>query len=536
MPSIHHLAARHGIVDAREGHYLSFPDLWRLPDGTLLCAYREADTHVPTRRRLLMARSTDGGGSWSEPWAVNADTGHCPRFCMPGPGPLRMIDDAGRLLYESADQGRSWSRTPYLGMPPGLPDRILRAGDGTWLCCTHRHEGDATPEIGQSPTVQGVFASRDAGRTWERIAVLSDDPNLVLCEASMALLPNGRILAMMRENSQVFEPMYLCHSDDHGRTWSTPRPTCLIGHRPTLGLVRDGNLLVTYRNRGPAGGTVAWKGRPGELDGFAVHGPSHGGGTPEISGDGLVLHPPRGGKPALYALRPITHPKHARAMLEAEVLSLAEHENDGGGVLNLGIAWRVLADRMVPILPPADKKADDGRNGTTNGTDSLEELRALSIPLPRRRHNTIRLEYAGTRLDVSVNGQRMASLGLDAASVLRRGVVFGAASTKDGGPGSPSMWRRIRQFTLEPSAQTPYVWDWDPSRGQPDAHVRSRVLELASDHGAAWCDYGYSGWVEQDDGAFLCAYHHADAAHPDYVPGDTSWIQTTRFFATDFAG
>jgi hypothetical protein len=51
--------------------------------------------------------------------------------------------------------------------------------------------------------------------------------------------------------------MYAVLSTDGGNTWSLPRPTPLIGHRPSLGLTRTGQLLVTYRNVGPDPGTAA---------------------------------------------------------------------------------------------------------------------------------------------------------------------------------------------------------------------------------------------------------------------------------------
>ena len=75
--------------------------------------------------------------------------------------------------------------------------------------------------------------------------------------------------------------MYAVLSEDGGATWTLPRPTPLIGHRPTLGLTRAGNLLVTYRNVGPDPGTAAWSGSVEELlTDFTVAGrvpdPSHG--------------------------------------------------------------------------------------------------------------------------------------------------------------------------------------------------------------------------------------------------------------------
>lgn len=513
MHGIHSLDERHAVLDARPGHYLCFPDLWRAPSGEVLCVYREADVHVATRRRLLAARSADGGRTWSGPDVLHPATGHCPRISEPEPGLLAVIDDAGRLIHRSRDQGRTWTATPYAGMPPGVPDRILTLEDGTWLSAAHRHEGEENPLIRQPPPVQRVFASRDRGRTWEAVAVLGGDTNLALCEASMARLPDGSILALMRENSQVFEPMHLCRSTDGGRTWSGPRPTRLVGHRPSLGLTRDGRLLATFRNLGPAGGTAAWLGTPEELEGFAVQGP--GGPEPDATAQGLRLEPDPEGRPAFYALRPLRDPLRARATLEAEVTAASEAE--GGGLLRLGLAWRVLADRMEPLLPEAP------------GPD--EALRGLRIPLPRGTCNAIRLEYDRGGLEVFVNGRPMAVLDLEPGLAARRPVLFGAAPGAEGA----SLWRRVRQSGLEADGQTPYVWAWEAGQGPPDARARAGCLLLADARGAAWCDYGYSGWVEMERGSFLCAYHHADASEPDYRPGESSRVVATRFSASDFS-
>ncbi|WP_461211251.1 sialidase family protein [Desulfocurvus sp. DL9XJH121] len=514
MPSLHQDPDRHTVLDRRPGEYLSFPDLLRLPLGGLVCAYREADAHVPKRRRLLLSRGDAQGRAWSAPEVLNPDTGHCPRFAEPAPGELVILDDAGRLAYRSPDQGRTWAAEPYKGMPPGIPDRALAADDGTWLSCTHRHEGEVNPAAGQRPAVQRIFASRDHGRTWEPRAVLGGDPNLVLCEGSMVRLPDGRILALMRENSQVFEPMYLCESLDCGRTWSAPRPTCLVGHRPTLGLTRSGKLLVTYRNRGPAGGTAAWMGDAGELEGFAVHGPAHHGPGPALTPGGLRLEPPDHG-PGFYALRPLTHPAGAKASLKAVVM--ATPGRGGGGILRLGVTWLIQENRLTPLV---------------REDEDLPACVRLSrgVPLAPGAFNSIRLEYDAGRLEVFVGGNSQAVLDLDPGSVLRRPVLFGAAPDGRGA----SVWREVRLSALEPGGQTPYVWEWKTALGLPDALARQRVLTLAEDHGAAWCDYGYSGWVETADGEFVCAYHHADAWDPEYRPGETSWVQVTRFSAEDF--
>jgi hypothetical protein len=122
------------------------------------------------------------------------------------------------------------------------------------------------PRIRQAPSEQMSYLSRNQGRSWEPFSVIASEKCLVLCEASVIRLPQElvggppRLLALMRENSFVGEPMYSCLSEDGGATWSEPRPTPLIGHRPTLGWTSSDRLLVTYRDVGPDPGTKAWLG------------------------------------------------------------------------------------------------------------------------------------------------------------------------------------------------------------------------------------------------------------------------------------
>ncbi|BBD07244.1 sialidase family protein [Desulfovibrio ferrophilus] len=512
MHSLTSDAARHTIIDRREGHYLSFPDLWRTPDGELLCAYREADEHVPNRRRLLLSRSMDGGASWTPPQQLHPTQGHCPRFSQPRAKELILIDDAARLLYRSHDQGRTWTEGKHAGMPYGIPDRVMALPDGSWLSTAHRHEGEHNPIAGQKPATQGVFRSQDHGANWEKIATLGGDPNLVLCEASMTRLPDGRILALLRENSQVFEPMYFTFSSDDGRTWSAPEASMLIGHRPTLGLTRDKRLLVTYRNRGPAGGTVAWLGDIADLEGFAVHSSVQHGPEPELTTEGLLLKTSDHSRP-IYALYPLTNPIQARATLEARVKATG-----AGGLMRLGIAWQITETAMSPLLPPEEHE----------GAEDVP--RDLSIPLPHDQFNTIRLEYNRGCLEVLVNDEQRATLNLPAAHVRRRMILVGANPSGEG----TSKWQQIRQMNIEPDTQKTYVWDWESALGQPDARVREQVLELAADPRAAWCDYGYSGWAETENNSFVCAYHHGGGDTPGYEPGKTSFVRATRFGGSDF--
>ena len=128
-----------------------------------------------------------------------------------------------------------------------MPDRVLPLDRLTFLTTGHVHRGKAArPECGQAPTEQMLYVSRNRGLSWEPLSVQSADPCLALCEASMCRLPDGRLLTIFRENSGVFEPMYVSFSYDDGLSWSEPAPTRLVGHRPTIAVTSAGKLLVTY--------------------------------------------------------------------------------------------------------------------------------------------------------------------------------------------------------------------------------------------------------------------------------------------------
>lgn len=512
MPSVSALAARHAVVDARPGHYLCFPDLLALPGGRLLCVYREADRHVATRRALLARESADGGATWGPAREVARGTGHCPRLSAPAAGLILALDD-NATLHESRDEGRTWATTWGTGMAHGVADRILALPGGPWLTTAHRHlDGPEDPASGQQPTEQVVFASTDAGATWQPVGRLAGPGRLVLCEAAMVRLPSGRILALLRENSHVGEPIRRCHSDDGGRTWSAPEPTPLLGHRPTPGLTADGRLLVTYRDTGPSPGTSAWLGPEEALCGFAPQGPaSHAPGPPPpLSAAGLLLEAPPTTAP--WLLHPLTDPDAEHAALEAEVRCL-----DGAAGLRLGGWWRVTPGELALLGPPAD------------GGGPPEILGRTTLK-PGTVHR-LRLEWRPGEVRALVDGQPRLALALPAADVRRRAVCFGALP----GEAGRSLWRAVAQ-DIRPAGGGPgHAWAWTPAQGQPDARVRREVLRLADAPGVAWPDFGYSGWAEPHPGQFVCVYHHAAAQAQDYAPGTCAQVRATRFDTTDFA-
>ncbi|MCJ2164601.1 MULTISPECIES: sialidase family protein [unclassified Pseudodesulfovibrio] len=511
MPSLSDHPDRHVVIDRREGHYLAFPDVIRARDGRLIVIYNEADKHVrPTRRVLVVKISEDNGHTWSRIIYPDSPRSHSPRLHRFGNASL-LISDSSRIFHTSRNNGDTWNPFPATGLTHDMHDRIMNLGNNVWLTTGHKHVGqEEHPAIRQPPTEQIVFRSADQGHTWEQISVLAAHRNLVLCEASMTRLPDGRILALMRENSFVFEPMYLCISEDDGASWSDPVPTPLMGHRPTMGQISDGRLLVTYRNVGPDWGTCAWLGTADELmSGFRVHGRAVDPANPIFTPEGMHVSNEAGKLSVVrYALRPMTDPRTATARLEAEIRVDAADKNGCG--LRLGTWWRLYPDRMVPDV-------EDGQ----------------PVPLPPGRFNTIRLEYAAGKVMLHVNNELCTEINVPADHAETRPVMFGAPYPFEDNM-ADCTWRRVSLNIIEPAYRREYAWNWNAGDGLPDQWVQDHILELRNARHAAAPDFGYSGWTELDDGKFFCAYHHGDALAADYEALLSAFVAGTWFTLDDF--
>ena len=506
-----HSADRHVIIDRRQEHYLSFPDVGLTESGRSIVVYREADKHVAKRSKLLLKSSDDHGKSWSDPLILNASRGHCPRISRLPDNQMVIIDDASASLYWSMDTGRTWAIQPASGIQHGIQDRILELDTETFLTTGHKHRGTFPhPVTAQPASEQMVYVSENRGVVWKPLSVLAYDKNLVLCEASVTPLPDGRLLALLRENSSVYEPMYKCFSDDKGNTWSDPEPTPMIGHRPCVGVTQSGKILATYRNVAPNGGTVAWLGTLDELDDFKVHGLSPSKDNPILTDAGLIIENESGKDDCVfYALRPLTDPARARASLEAEVQVF--HAQDNACGIHFGVWWRIFSDHIMP---------------------DVENMEAVT--LERGKLNRLRLEYENWQCSLFVNDEKKLSCAIDPkkANAARR-ITFGNVSDREKN-GGRSLWKLLRLRIEEPRYGRSYQWNWNPQSGLPDEYARTRVLELKNDRFASRGDFGYSGWIQFPDGEFLCVYHHGGATEPGYQRGATAYVVGTRFCESDF--
>ncbi len=149
--------------------------------------------------------------------------------------------------------------SPYPGMSKGP---IIQVPNGDLLMPMHGGLTGDREDVHRAYLVR----STDHGRTWSYHASIDHtpkDPNPELpgqytgsCEPSVGLLPNGQMLAMLREQGAhypgEYKPMYVCWSNDLGKTWTKPAPTKphLMNISPTLQVLDNGIVACQYGRPG----------------------------------------------------------------------------------------------------------------------------------------------------------------------------------------------------------------------------------------------------------------------------------------------
>ncbi len=247
------------LISRHEQHYQAWPDVAMTPTGRLLCVFSQCKHHGDRSfARYVTVHSDDHGRSWSEPSVLVEDSAHgwwnCARVVCLADGRMVVVgdhvvrgegtvaEDLTNWLWFSEDDGVTWSGphpTPIRGI---VPDKLVELRSGRWLVGAHMRHA----EFGF--LVQSVWWSDDQGTTWQGPSIVGREEGLNLCEVSIVELPDGGLVAFMRENSMLGWDAYKSFSADGGESWEGPYPTVLCGcHRPVAGWLRSGRLMVTYR-------------------------------------------------------------------------------------------------------------------------------------------------------------------------------------------------------------------------------------------------------------------------------------------------
>ncbi|MAE63338.1 MAG: hypothetical protein CMJ18_03625 [Phycisphaeraceae bacterium] len=221
-------------------------------------------------------------------------------------------------VIRSGDRGQTWERSAeldsgdYLNVGSDVA-RFCLLENGKLLLAQCAMPWSHTDDRRPDPPWRGeayLFESRDDGRTWQRIGTMGLDT----CECDLLELPSKRILATTRyqrkridgdppdmvsnEWLEVMEGLHpgfptepegycfykqtaVLHSDDGGRTWSTPRlVTGWLQQTACLVRLSDGTIVLPFSHKNDGHGQrfiisydegETWSNSIFELNGFGLY-------------------------------------------------------------------------------------------------------------------------------------------------------------------------------------------------------------------------------------------------------------------------
>lgn len=248
----------------------AWPNLTRLPDGTILATLFNQPTHGGWEGDVECWASVDDGRTWAlrgvpaphEPTTnrMNEASG------LARDGSLIVIASGwslrnpigdyssphdGKVLpnwvCRSSDGGATWSHEETVTCPEDMGfgcvpfGDIVQQTDGTLGVCVYsRTAGEGNQSC--------YFSSEDDGHSWSRKSTIE---GTISNETTPLVLPDGSILVAAR--TTIEQHLELYRSADQGQTWQAQGPLTLFGQIPghLLGL-SDGRILLSYglRNKG----------------------------------------------------------------------------------------------------------------------------------------------------------------------------------------------------------------------------------------------------------------------------------------------
>ncbi len=253
------------IVSRDDSIYEAWPDVALTDSGKLVCVFSECAHHGNRdKARICWVTSTNRGRTWSakrylsEPAVRTPETMgpyyNCARISKLSDGRLAIVCDFIKgttekdtrqteiHLWFSSDEGETWEGpilTPAVGI---VPEHLYELKSGRWLLAAHHPH----PETGK--LAEYVWYSDDKGQSWSDMITIGADPRYNLCEVGLVEVEPDVVVGYMRENSGQGWDCQKAISRDGGKTWEGVYPVPIPGcHRPTVGKLADGQLLLTCR-------------------------------------------------------------------------------------------------------------------------------------------------------------------------------------------------------------------------------------------------------------------------------------------------
>lgn len=249
----------HVVIARDPAAHFAFPDAARLASGDILVVYRAGRRHVDRTGRILLSRcrTPEEGLVFDDPDLV-CDTDLDDR----DPSVVQLADGTVLLNFfrldvknrsvrlaitASRDGGCTWATprdiaTPGFAAGLAVSDAVLELPGGVLLMAAY-----GTPDQGRPGSF--LFRSIDGGDTWPEIVPLAVHPTIVFEEPALSLLPDGRIVAMLRSENGGSGSLYQTCSSDGGATWSEPERLDLWGYPADLLTLPTGQVVAAYGYR-----------------------------------------------------------------------------------------------------------------------------------------------------------------------------------------------------------------------------------------------------------------------------------------------
>lgn len=270
------------IIRGSEKYHLAFTDIERLPDGKLLVAYRQGESHVDPSGKIIMHYGSEDGVLWEGPRVVYDD----PEFDCRDPSLSLLADndialtffkyhktsnksgDSLALVHTfislSDDLGETFSEP--LQIDPGnmtYSGYEVVKSDGVWFLgndiipikasssgIIRTIDGSLVlPMYCKSPGIFGpvTFAESDYGNNWRIKEILSGEiDELQPNEPSVVVVSDDLWLMHVRTQKEGGFT-YQSSSHDGGKTWTKYRSLGFVGHSPELITLSNGVVLAAYR-------------------------------------------------------------------------------------------------------------------------------------------------------------------------------------------------------------------------------------------------------------------------------------------------